>query len=243
MAVESPSIPMAGSTSIPSLARLRVDDGPVIALDIDGVLLDSSPAGRGSWQEVLEHRYEVCRQELVENFFEPHWQQIVTGQASIEPVLSQVLTQLRWPMETRELIDFWFEADYHPNHHVIRAVQQWHRRGISVVLVTNQERERASFLRERLARLMPIDGMVFSGALGVTKDSPRFFELAEAELGLADQTHIVFVDDDEDNVCAASRHGWAGIVFEHYEHDLARIDEMLHNAQAAPSCAFELIAA
>jgi putative hydrolase of the HAD superfamily len=240
MDVRSLLSPAAGSTSIRSWADLRRPAGSVVALDIDGVLLDSSPLGRGSWQEVLEHRYAVSPHELVESFFQPHWQKIVTGQAALKPILRQVLRQLRWPIEAHELIDFWFEADYHPNHRVIRAVQQWHRSGVSVVLATNQEENRASFLRERLTRLLPIEGMVFSGALGVTKDSPRFFELAEAELGLAEEAHIVFVDDDEDNVRAASRHGWAGLVFEDCERDLARIEEMLRNVEAAPSCAVEL---
>ena len=47
------------------------------------------------------------------------------------------------------------------------------------------EHRRASFLRERLGAMMPIDDVLYSADLGVQKHEAAFFELASARLGVA----------------------------------------------------------
>jgi HAD superfamily hydrolase (TIGR01509 family) len=141
----------------------------------------------------------------------------------MRPILEDALSKLNWPMEAAELIDFWFEADYHVDHEVLSAVHKWHRHGVRVVLMTNQESTRAEFLWNRLSKLAPVEGMVFSGELGVTKDRPDFFAQAARTLRMPDEARVVFVDDDDANVRAALAHGWHGILYQRDSKDLCRV--------------------
>jgi len=185
----------------------------VIALDVDGVLLESRPKARGSWQDALERRWPVDRRELADAFFGPHWQSIVCGRQPLEPVLAAVLLELEWPMTAAELIGFWFEADFHLNHLVVSAALAWHRAGATLVLATNQEHRRAAYLRNRIEPILPITGVAYSGALGATKDDLGFYERARRELGIGGDSLVTLVDDDHRNVVAARAAGWSAVFF------------------------------
>lgn len=212
----------AGSTSTGStdaaasgcFGRLRATGGaPILALDVDGVLLDPDRYGQGTWQRALEHRYKVEPEELNAGFFRPHWDSIVTGKQPLLPVLEQALDGLQWPMSPRELVRFWFEADFAVRHDVIDAVNCWVHAGAHAVLLTNQEEMRATFLWDRLSGILAVDAMVYSGHLGMTKEREEFFATASTLLEMLPGTTVVFVDDDAVNVHAARAHGWRGLRF------------------------------
>jgi putative hydrolase of the HAD superfamily len=186
--------------------------GAVLALDVDGVLLDPGPKGTGSWQSVLSERYGVDPTLLDAAFFRARWPGIIIGAEAIGPALAQVIAELGWPMSVEELLACWFEADFSVDHQVAEAVRMWTAAGARLVLVTNQEHRRARYLDQRLGTLLPVSGMAYSAALGFTKDHPQFFVAASDHLGIPRHSRsVVFVDDSPENVEVARRHGWTGI--------------------------------
>ena len=54
-----------------------------LALDVDGVLLDSDRGGAGHWSVELERKYGVSRAQLREHFFVPCWDDVVNGRRPI----------------------------------------------------------------------------------------------------------------------------------------------------------------
>jgi putative hydrolase of the HAD superfamily len=186
----------------------------VLALDVDGVLLDPERAGKGRWQGALRERYGVDPSLLDEIFFQRSWSDVIVGRTRIEPALERALLELGWEINVESLLRCWFEADFEIDYEVLDAVNAWAASGIAVVLATNQEARRASFLELNLRSVLPLKGIAFSGALGALKNDPAFYPAAERWLGFEARNHrVVFVDDSLQNVQAAAQHGWNGITF------------------------------
>ncbi len=84
----------------------------VLALDVDGVLLDAKRRGLGHWQAGLFDRFGIRPEQLQTEFFAPYWRNIVTGQRPIEPDLRAALRVLDSTIDPEALLDWWFETDF-----------------------------------------------------------------------------------------------------------------------------------
>jgi putative hydrolase of the HAD superfamily len=189
-------------------------DGVVLALDVDGVVLDAERGGLGKWHREVEQRYGVDIADLQRVFFQPSWPAVVRGQRPIEPALDAALHELAWPMSTEALLACWFEADFVVDRDVVAAATEWAGAGARVVLVTDQEHRRAAYLRDALAGVLPISAFAYSAALGRTKRDAGFFPAACDALAVdRSSSAVVFVDDTLANVEAAVGHGWSALHF------------------------------
>ena len=188
--------------------------GPILALDVDGVLLDPERAGRGWWQEVLRETYGFDPTLLDHVFFQRSWSEVIVGRESVESALASALVEIGWNIEVEELLQLWFQADLEINDEVVRAVNEWATTGVRVVLVTNQEARRAAFLEQNLREVLPIEGMAYSGALGAIKSDPAFYPAAERWLDIGIRGNdVVFIDDSFENIEVAKTYGWSGVHF------------------------------
>jgi putative hydrolase of the HAD superfamily len=195
-------------------ARSAIPAQAVLALDVDGVLLDPTGGGRGGWQQVLEERYAVDAGRLRSAFFERTWPEVIVGRRPVEPALAAAIGELGWPMTVEDLLACWFEADFTVDNEVVDVVRAEADAGVRLVLVTNQEHRRARFLEERLGSLIPISGIAYSAAIGFVKEDPRFFPVASEQLGISGGGgRVVFVDDSPVNVAAARGYGWSDVHF------------------------------
>lgn len=184
----------------------------VLAMDVDGVLLDPSRGGRGPWKSTLGERFGITPDDLGRTFFARYWSDVVVGRSAVLPGLEAAMAELGEPASAAEVLEHWLATDFVVDERAVAIVRRWALDGIPVVLATNQEHERAAYLHERLGRLVDLSGMVYSAALGVTKDDVRFYERAAAALGLADAVTVVFVDDSPENVATATNAGWHGVL-------------------------------
>ncbi len=187
----------------------------VVALDVDGVLLDSERGGLGSWQLAVSDQFGVEPSELDRLFFDRWWPDVIVGRTSIEDALESAIGEAAWPVSVDALLECWFEADFWPSTDVIAAAKGWREHGARLGLVTNQEHRRAAYVEARLSELLPIDRMVYSAAIGCMKSEPEFFTEATRVLTELDGAHsIVFMDDTIGNVAVAREAGWIAVHFE-----------------------------
>ena len=193
---------------------MKRDNEPevVLALDVDGVLLDPDRGGRGSWQQELQPRFGIHPDRLFEAFFAPSWQAILTGDLSIEPTLARALCSIGFDGSVEAILDCWFESDFYVVEEVASAVRDWALQGVRVVFATNQEHRRAAYLWENLRQHVPVNSIMYSADIGYTKDDPRFFSAVEERLGI-ESRHVVLVDDIVENVFQARQSGWSGVHF------------------------------
>lgn len=186
----------------------------LLALDVDGVILDPGRGGRGPWQAAFSARFGVDTSRLDEILFGAAWADVITGRRPIEGALSDALRALGWGMGVEAALQCWFEEDLVVEPAVMEAARAWAARGVPLALVSNQEPRRARFLEQRLAPLLPFSGSAFSGDLGHVKQELAFYEQAERRLGVIGLGRaVVFLDDTRDNIETAARHGWTGVCY------------------------------
>ena len=194
--------------------RARPALNSILAVDVDGVLLDPDRGGLGPWGNALQERLGIDRGALREAFFAPYWDDIVVGRTPIEPVLAEALKSLGASASVDDVLACWFDADFVVNEPVVAAVRDLASTGVTIVLATNQECRRLAFLRERLRRLLPVAAVLGSAELGAVKADERFWRAATARLGLAPGAPPpVLLDDDATNVEVALRCGWGAVHF------------------------------
>jgi putative hydrolase of the HAD superfamily len=176
-------------------------------LDVDGVLVHGRPADGKPWFTGLEADLGLSYALLQATFFEPYWQAIFTGRDALAPRLGAVLAKAAPGLSAETLIAYWFDNDSRLDLTVLDDVATLRRRGIRVLLATNQEHLRARYLMEELGLGSKVDGMLHSAALGCRKPMPEFFRRATAHAGVP-PAEIVLVDDAPANVDAARAAGW-----------------------------------
>jgi FMN phosphatase YigB (HAD superfamily) len=162
----------------------------------------------------LSERFAVDAGHLDETLFAAAWADVITGKRSVESALNEALQELGWGMGVDAALQCWFEEDFVTAPAVMAAATAWSQLGIPLALVSNQEPRRARFIEDRLAPLLPLDGVAFSGDLGVVKGDPAFYHRAERRLGVVGRGRsVVFLDDTLSNVETAAQHGWTAIHF------------------------------
>ncbi len=185
----------------------------ILALDVDGVLLDPERAGAGHWTDEMEREFGISRPQFRAAFFMRSWDDVINGRRQIEDGVAQALADIGADVAVEDVLRVWFEADFAPIDAAIALARRAGDGGCRVVLATNQEHRRAAFLRDRLRAVMPIDDVLYSADLGVQKHEAAFFELGSARLGVGAEQRgdVVFVDDVEHNVEQARHAGWQAV--------------------------------
>ncbi len=178
-------------------------------LDVDGVLVNGRPADGRPWASELEADLGIPYQALVDQFFARHWNNVVTGQATLREVLDGALSAIAPDVPVDDLIAYWFAMDSRIDASVLSHVGEIRRRGAQVWLATNQEHQRAGYLMDDLGLSAHVDGMVYSANIGAKKPEAAFFAAAAERAGYPGDA-IFLVDDTVANVAAARCAGWGG---------------------------------
>ena len=150
--------------------------GAVLALDVDGVLLDPGPDGTGSWQSVLA--------EAVRRGSNPPRLGVLPGPMAghhrrgrghrARPGRGH--RRARMDRDGRRVARLLVEADFTVDHQVVEAVSDvdgdrcpagaGHQSGAPPGALSRPTPGRS---------LLPVSGMAYSAALGFTKEHPQFF--------------------------------------------------------------------
>ncbi len=185
----------------------------ILALDVDGVLLDPVRNGEGRWTNELAARFGIEPTEIREAFFTKSWDDVLNGRRSVEDGLGEALAQIGATVDVESVLSCWFDADYSPFEETFDLARNAARAGHRVVLATNQEHRRADYLRRRVGATVPLDHVLYSAEIGFQKHDRRFFEVASERLGVAvaERPGVVFVDDVMNNVEVARSSGWRAV--------------------------------
>lgn len=197
----------------------------VLALDVDGVLIDPDRGGRGRWHTAVHDRFGVSPTQLSEGFFQVYWHDIVVGRQPVESALAAAISDNEWPFDVETFLQVWFETDFDLDDRVVDWAADWAERGCRIVLATDQEHRRATFLRRHLGERLLIDAVCYSADLGAPKRDPDFFRRAGETFGI-EAGSVVFVDDGADQCRAATEAGWRSVQMTDVG-CLERVDELL----------------
>ncbi|EJJ30976.1 HAD-IA family hydrolase [Rhizobium sp. CF142] len=203
----------------------------ILMVDVDGVLVHGRPADGLPLFTYLERDLGLSAPLLQQEFFKPYWVGIVTGQEPIEPRLTEVLGRIAPHLNAQTLLDYWFENDSRLDRQLLDDLARLKDKGTLLYLATNQEHQRAAYLRDVLGLGALFDGMFYSAALGTRKPLSDFFRLATQEVGAAPDD-IGFIDDVEENILAAKDFGWKALHWTPASRLADAIDAFTHRDQA-----------
>jgi len=185
--------------------------GPVLVLDIDGVITQPAP----DWPAKLQARFGLTADALNHGFFDSApFAQVLQGRLDLHVALHEWLEPQGLADRLQEFVGFWFENDSLVDREVLAMADAWRQRtGGKVFAASNQEHHRVVFLREHLGLGAHVDEIVYSAALGVCKPDRVFFTTAQARMAVTAARAILFVDDRPANVDAARMCGWRAALY------------------------------
>lgn len=179
-------------------------------VDVDGVII-LHPDERG-WSANLERDIGIPAATLQAAFFQPHWEDVSHGRASLRERLAPVLQSISPHVTCDALIDYWFSNDAHMNHALLAELAAIRAGGIEVHLATVQEHERARYLWEELDLRSRFDGLHYAAELGCSKPAASFYKSIEVRTGFRPRD-LFLIDDLIANVEGARMCGWAAALW------------------------------
>lgn len=182
----------------------------VALFDIDGVL---NNAERFSVR--FTNKYKIPM-DTVLPFFTGVFQECLVGKADLKMELQKVIDEWGYTGTVEELIKFWFEGEININKDVLDVINDMKENGYKVIACTNQEKYRTEYLEEHL-KLIELFNRVYSSAfMGIKKPDEEFFNFILKDQSINPQD-LIYWDDDEENIEAASQLGIKSILYKSIE--------------------------
>jgi putative hydrolase of the HAD superfamily len=181
-----------------------------LMVDVDGVVV-RHPDPKG-WAANLEADLGLRIEDLQAAFFQPHFQDVACGRATLHERLGPVLETIAPHLTCETLCTYWFEQDSWLDHDLLEQLAEVREQGIQLHLATVQEHERANYLWTQMGLNDRFDGMHYSAAIGHAKPEPEFYAAIEAMTGYAPH-ELFYIDDRTTCVEAARSRGWAAEIW------------------------------
>ncbi|HEX8508424.1 MAG TPA: HAD family phosphatase [Propionibacteriaceae bacterium] len=179
--------------------------GPIstILFDADGVMQRTAPG----WQEeliaMIGPREDVDGPEFaaaVQRAEAP----TMDGRTDIADAMLAVLRRYSVSLRVDDILDLWTRIT--PDQSMLEAVQALRRPGLRLCLATNQQLQRAAWMKANLPYGELFDEQFYSCDLGLAKPDPAYFTAILDRLG-ATASSVLFVDDTPPNVESAVQLG------------------------------------
>lgn len=203
--------------------RAYEDQGMIrnIVFDIGGVLADFRIK-----EFLMEKGLDapMIRRVLKASVMNPYWGRFERGEVTEEETLQaftaadpEIEKELR--LAFTDLTGMLIIRDY-----AISLVQRLKDAGYGVYYLSNYSRKAYDECAESLAFMPFMDGGIVSFRAGMTKPDPQVFRYFLNRYGLQAES-CMFVDDSEENVTAARKLGFAGIIFQDYDALLTELQQ------------------
>lgn len=114
--------------------------------------------------------------------------------------------------EIRMWHDRWLDLARPAIDHSVRLLRALRAKDVPVFALTNFGIGSFAVAEGAFDFLSEFDRRYISGHVGVTKPSPRIYEMVEADSSVAPE-RLLFADDRPDNIAAAEARGWQGHLF------------------------------
>ncbi|MDE2022128.1 MAG: HAD-IA family hydrolase [Patescibacteria group bacterium] len=173
----------------------------VVIFDADGMIVHGD-----RFSKRLEQQFGIST-EVTGPFFKNEFQLCLIGKADLREELARRIEGWGWKKSVDDLLDFWFGEEYTTIDSRFKPlIAKLKGNGIAVYLATNNEKYRTENLVVKRGLGTWVDGVFSSAHLGSKKPEPVFFQLIIDDIGV-DKTHVLFWDDDIENVEGARAFG------------------------------------
>lgn len=194
-----------------------------ICFDADGVVI--SPQMQFAKNLADQHAISPA---MTRHFFHGIFSECLIGKAELSAVLPDYLQEWKWRGTVDAFMAAWLHYDDGVDTRLLDRIQELRQAGLRCCLATNQERNRAEYMKSKMGFQDHFDHLFFSCEVGCQKPDPAYFAHIENVLKLEKQA-ILFWDDAEANVKAAREMGWHA---ERYT-DFAAFEQIMQVNRAA----------
>lgn len=181
-----------------------------IVFDLDGVVV--FPWGFANY---LEREHGIMRAQTAE-FFAGPFNQCIKGKADVKAILPPYLETWRWPGTLDEFVEKWLVTENLPDERLLAEIARLRKAGLRCALGTNQEYNRAEYIRKDMGFEKYFDELFFSCEIGYMKPELEYFYHAAKVLDFA-PGEILFIDNEDKYVNAARQAGWQARLYTTYE--------------------------
>ncbi len=172
-----------------------------ILLDADGVAIKAHQY----YSEVYARKHNLSM-DIIQSFFNGKFQDCKIGKADLKIEFAPYLKSWN-PNETvGNYLQGNFEYELHGNEEVLTLVNNLKSQDIKFYIVTDQEKYRAEYIRHLPEFQNIFENMFFSYELGISKESPEFFQKVLQQLNIP-ANQVAFWDDEQENVDSAKSTG------------------------------------
>lgn len=189
-----------------------------VVFDIGRVLVDWNPEGFYDARLGRETREKFFAETGVTAMND----EIDRGEPFRETVMDHAARHPKWADEIALWHERWIELIGPDLPHTGRILRALKARGTPVFALSNVGVETYGIVSKRYPILAEFDRLFLSGALKLIKPDPRIYAAVEDGTGVAPGA-LLFTDDRQDNIEAATARGWQTHLFEHPEGLAARL--------------------
>ena len=190
-----------------------------MVFDADGVIVRPK-----SWFVTpASERYGVPPEEFMA-FIHGEFQRCIAGELELAKVLPPLLEAWHVTVSADAFIKAWLEHEHAIDTVLLGRIQRIRAAGLKCYLGTNQETNRAQYMKVDMGLEAALDGAFISSELEAKKPQPEFYARIQAALELP-ASSILLWDDNAANVAAAIKAGWQAqlyTTFEHFEFQLRK---------------------
>jgi len=184
-----------------------------IVWDFDGVLNRNVVDGMFTWQDGFEDTFGHSIETFSDMVFNDRFQDVIIGELSLMDVLADWAGTVGYHGDLRNILEFWFQADYNLDEKVMGLLSASGRSNIRNVLGTNNEAMRTQFIAVDLGFEERMDRIFASGLMGIAKPDEAFFDTVSDELAIEPEG-LLLIDDRAENCEAAEACGWQAHLFD-----------------------------
>jgi len=207
----------------PSFISPNTSGVKVVLFDCDGVIC---PPMR--FADLLEREHRITR-EMTAEFFKSTFLPSLLGKIDVLELLPPYLAKWGWRHSPETFLNLWLSSEREVRQDVIDMIGELRQTGYVVGLATNQESRRAKYLRGDMGFESIFDYCFISSELGYMKPQLDFFKAVAKRVDATPQ-RIIFIDDQQNYLDAASECGLQTILFNDAEVTRKQLSAMLESA-------------
>lgn len=180
-----------------------------VLFDADGVMQRTAPGWQDELAAMVGPRDDLDLAEFA-NAVQQAEAPTMDGRTEIVDAIVEVLRQYSVTLRVDDILDLWTRIT--PDPSMIEAVQELRQAGLRCCLATNQQKQRAAWMKANLGYEEIFDEQFYSCDLGLAKPDAAYFRSIFERLAV-EPSAVLFVDDTAANVETALGLGAHSYVF------------------------------
>lgn len=187
-----------------------------VVFDFDGVINRNYDEGGFRWSRDVQRDFGICPKIFSQRLFGEDFKAVIVGEVDLADAVAPILADLGCTAPAADFLAYWFDRDIALCEATLALMARLRASGVPCVIGTNNERRRAAYIWEKAGISAHADAIYASGVMGRAKPDAAFFAHVADDLGVADPSRLLLIDDMPKNIEGARAAGWQSCLYGDY---------------------------